>query len=147
MQKKLGTRRSIRAGIVSGAIAGITLLHYVTAMSHVWLHPFLENSYYVPVGGTLCAGIVNRYTFEKLRNFGYAKLLRLFDSGDSARDWLGVHYGMTFWKRLTFPIAHRTDRTSRKEAACVMEGCDCTWCRCQHESTAKPASQRVAATS
>lgn len=49
MPKETRTRRLMRAGIVSGAIAAITLLHYMTAMSHVWLHPLLENAYYVPV--------------------------------------------------------------------------------------------------
>jgi flavin-dependent dehydrogenase len=88
-------------------------------------------------GGTLRAGIVNRYTFEKLGNFGYSKLLGLIDRSGSVRDWLRIHYGLTFWKRLTYPIAQRAVRTSRKEAACAMEGCDCTWCRCQRE-TAKP---------
>jgi flavin-dependent dehydrogenase len=85
------------------------------------------------LGGTLRAGIVNRYAFEKLGNFGYSKLLRLVGDSHSVRDWLRIHYGMTFWKRLTYPIAHRAVRTSRKAAGCPMERCDCTWCRCQHE--------------
>lgn len=49
MKKEMRTRRLVHAGIVSGAIAGITVLHYSTAMSHVWVHPLLENAYYVPV--------------------------------------------------------------------------------------------------
>jgi len=61
-----------------------------------------------------------------------AGFLALLDRGADVRDWLRIHYGMTFWKRLIYPIAHRAVRTGRKEAACPMEGCDCTWCRCQH---------------
>jgi len=83
-------------------------------------------------GETLRAGIVNRYTFEKLGNVGYGKLLAVIDRSHNVRDWLRIHYGMTFWKGLSYPFAHRAVRTNRKAAACVMEGCDCTWCRCQH---------------
>lgn len=84
------------------------------------------------LGGTLRAGFVNRYTFEKLGDAGYGKLLGLIDRSRSARDWLRTHYGFSFWKKVAYPMAHRAVRASRKEAACVMEGCDCTWCRCQH---------------
>ncbi|MHB8525324.1 MAG: two-component system sensor histidine kinase NtrB [Candidatus Acidiferrales bacterium] len=49
MKNEMRTRRLVHFGIVGGAIVGITVLHYSTAMSHVWLHPLLENSYYVPV--------------------------------------------------------------------------------------------------
>ncbi len=94
-------------------------------------------------GGTLRAGIVNRYTFEKLGNHGYSKLLGLLDRSGSVRDWLHIQYGLTFWKRIGYPLAHRAVRTSRKEAACVMEGCDCTWCRCQHQISQQSAPKEA----
>ncbi len=87
-------------------------------------------------GGTLRAGIVNRYTFGRFGNFGYAKFLGMLDRSSSVRNWLRIYYALTFWKRLLYPIAHRAVRTSRKQAACSMKGCDCTWCRCQHQIAA-----------
>lgn len=38
-----------RVGIIIGAIAGVSLLHYQTATSHVWLHQLFQRGYYVPV--------------------------------------------------------------------------------------------------
>ncbi|MHB8525301.1 MAG: NAD(P)/FAD-dependent oxidoreductase [Candidatus Acidiferrales bacterium] len=123
----------MRYAMLSGHLAARALLEgRAEEYDQLWKEQF---------GGTLRAGIVNRYTFEKLGNFGYAKLLRLLDRGGNVRNWLHTHYGMTFWKRLTYPIAHHVVRSNRKEAACVMEGCDCTWCRCQHGSTEQTDSR------
>lgn len=38
-----------RLGIVIGTILVVSLLHYSTATSHVWLHAFFQRAYYVPV--------------------------------------------------------------------------------------------------
>ena len=123
----------MRYAMLSGNLAARALMSGVPERyDRLWNERF---------GGTLRAGIVNRYTFEKLGNFGYTKLLRLVGDSRSIRDWLRVHYGMTFWKRLTYPIAHRAVRTSRKAAGCPTEGCDCTWCRCQHQSPEQHASR------
>lgn len=115
----------MRYAMLSGYIAGRTVLSGTQDKYDRLWKPRL--------GGNLRAGIVNRYTFEKLGDAGYSKLLALVDRSASVRGWLGKQYGLTFWKRLAYPLAHRAVRTSRKEAACVMEGCDCTWCRCQLE--------------
>ncbi len=114
----------MRYAMLSGHLAGRALTESTPdKYDRLWRERF---------GGTLRAGIVNRYSFEKLGNFGYGRLLSLIDHHGSGRDWLRIHYGITFWKRLIYPIAHSAVRSSRKEAGCVMEGCDCTWCRCQH---------------
>lgn len=84
-------------------------------------------------GESLRASIVNRFLFEKLGNCGYHVLLRDVQKYADARDWLRQHYAENWWKALMFPLARRAVRTSRKGAACVMDDCDCTWCRCQHE--------------
>lgn len=84
------------------------------------------------LGGLLRAGIVNRYMFEQLGDATYGRLLNQVDHGADIRDWLRTTYKWNFWKRMMYPLAHRAVRASRNEAACVMEGCDCTWCRCQH---------------
>jgi flavin-dependent dehydrogenase len=85
------------------------------------------------LGGQLRASIVNRYLYEKLGDGGYTTLLHHADEGADPRGWLREYYAETWWKSLMFPVARRAVRTSRKEAACKMEGCDCTWCRCQHD--------------
>lgn len=56
-----------RLALLILAIAGVSLLHYETAVSHVWLHPLLQRAYYVPIvlmalwlgwkGGVLAASI------------------------------------------------------------------------------------------
>ncbi len=39
----------IRTGIIVGTTAAVSLLHYQTATSHVWLHQLFQRGYYVPV--------------------------------------------------------------------------------------------------
>lgn len=39
----------IRTAIIVGAIAGVSLLHYQTATSRLWLHQLFQRGYYVPV--------------------------------------------------------------------------------------------------
>ncbi len=38
-----------RMGILVCAIAAVSLLHYLTPTSHVWLHPLLQRAYYIPI--------------------------------------------------------------------------------------------------
>jgi two-component system, NtrC family, sensor histidine kinase HydH len=40
---------SIRAAILFAIIFAISLLHYQTPTSHVWLHPLLQRAYYIPL--------------------------------------------------------------------------------------------------
>lgn len=40
---------SIRVAILFAIIFGISLLHYQTPTSHLWLHPLLQRAYYVPL--------------------------------------------------------------------------------------------------
>ncbi|HZC24729.1 MAG TPA: ATP-binding protein [Candidatus Binatia bacterium] len=41
--------KRLRLTLLIVAIAGVSLLHYETAISHVWLHPLLQRAYYVPI--------------------------------------------------------------------------------------------------
>ena len=83
------------------------------------------------LGGLLRTGMVNRYLYEKLGDRGYVAFTRQGDRAADARTWLRRHYGASLLKRALLPLANRAAR--RKESAlCVMDGCDCTWCRCQH---------------
>ena len=42
-------KRQWRAWGLVAAIAGVSLLHYVIPITHVWLHPLLQRAYYVPI--------------------------------------------------------------------------------------------------
>jgi flavin-dependent dehydrogenase len=83
-------------------------------------------------GGLLRTGIVNRYLYARLGDNGYVGLTRVLDRTDDVREWLRQHYTATVLKRALFPLASWSVRTHRKTVVCVMDGCDCTWCRCQH---------------
>ena len=114
----------MRYAMLSGILAGQSFVKgELREYDHLWQRRF---------GGLLRASITNRYLFEKLGNAGYATLLGDVKKYSDARDWLNEHYAETWWKSLLFPIARRAVRESRKKAGCPMEGCDCTWCRCQH---------------
>jgi flavin-dependent dehydrogenase len=65
------------------------------------------------LGGTLKAGRVNRFMFEKLGDAGYPWLLRLFERGKNFREWLRLYYGFPFWKRLAYSLACRTTSGGR----------------------------------
>lgn len=121
----------MRYAMVSGALAGRCFLDdRLSEYDRRWQDR---------LGGSLRASIVNRYLFEKLGNLGYGALLADAQKYADARDWLHNHYAEGWWKALLFPVAKRAVRTSRKEAGCPVEGCDCTWCRCQHQSEAATA--------
>ena len=47
MTKTSGKR--LRLALLIVAIAVVSLFHYETAVSHVWLHPLLQRAYYVPI--------------------------------------------------------------------------------------------------
>jgi two-component system sensor histidine kinase HydH len=57
----------LRVAVLLGAIAVISLVHYKTPTTHVWLHPLLQRAYYVPLllmavwfgwrGGILAAAV------------------------------------------------------------------------------------------
>jgi flavin-dependent dehydrogenase len=68
------------------------------------------------LGASLRAGFVNRYTFEKLGNLGYDKLLNLIGRSKDVRGWLRRYYSLTFWKRLIYPTVHFVVGKRRKQA-------------------------------
>ena len=115
----------MRYAMLSGALAGQCILKAsLQEYDHLWTER---------LGAALRASIVNRYLFEKLGDPGYTHLLSDVHKYSDARDWLRGHYAETWWKSLLFPLASRAVRVSRKKAGCVMDGCDCTWCRHQHD--------------
>jgi flavin-dependent dehydrogenase len=115
----------MRYAIVSGHLAAVSMLnHRPEDYDRYWVARF---------GGLLRTGMVNRYLYEKLGDSGYRAFTNRIDGALDARAWLHRHYGASLWKRALLPLARRAARI-RTESLCVMESCDCTWCRCQHGS-------------
>ena len=46
---KIATQPRLRAGVLLAVIVGVSLLHYRTPTTHVWLHPLFQRAYYVPI--------------------------------------------------------------------------------------------------
>ena len=98
------------------------------------------------LGGLLRTGMVNRYLYERLGDRGYAAFTRRGASAGDIRAWLRQRYAPSVIKRALLPLARRSARAHRREAAlCVKEGCDCTWCRCQHRSATGGSLERPSA--
>ena len=64
-------RDYLRITVLVCVIVVISLLHYFTPTSHIWLHPLLERAYYIPIllmalwfgwrGGIAAAVIVSAF--------------------------------------------------------------------------------------
>lgn len=83
-------------------------------------------------GGELRAGAVNRFLIERLGDCGYRMLARRLDRAPDPRAWLGRHYRSSLGTDVLYPFVRRMRPWPRDADHCVMEGCDCTWCRCTH---------------
>jgi len=116
----------IRYAIVSGHLAARALLDGQPASYDRLTRERL--------GGLLRLALVNRYLYERLGDRGYARLMRTVDGATDARVWLRRFYTTGALRRLLLPWARW--RLGRKAALVrddCPEGCDCTWCRCQHQ--------------
>jgi flavin-dependent dehydrogenase len=126
----------MRYAIVSGHLAAVAMLNgRLEDYDFYWK---------ARLGGLLRTGLTNRYLYEKLGDSGYVAFTNQIDRAADARAWLRRHYAPSLFKRALLPIARRTTR-GRTESLCVQEGCDCTWCRCQHGSDAEGLDQHVRA--
>ncbi len=88
------------------------------------------------LGGLLRTGIVNRYLYARLGEQGYVSFARGIGRSPDVRGWLFRHYNPSLLKRIMAPVVRRRVSTRRQAVACAREGCDCTWCRCQHAAGA-----------
>lgn len=125
----------MRYAMVSGHLAAQALVSgRPEAYDSLWAARF---------GGLLHTGAVNRYLYEKLGDRGYLAFLRRVDRAPDARAWLRKRYGASVVKRGLAPFVNRITEARRNTSAlCVMEGCDCTWCRCQHAAGAHGVTER-----
>jgi flavin-dependent dehydrogenase len=125
----------MRYAVVSGHLAAQAFIEgQPEAYDSLWASRF---------GGLLQTGAVNRYLYEKLGDRGYQAFLRRVDRAPDARAWLRKYYGGSMFKRALVPFAIRSAEARRRTSAlCGMEGCDCTWCRCQHAAGAHAVTDR-----
>lgn len=86
-------------------------------------------------GGLLRASVVNRYLYAMLGDGGYRWFARGLARTIDPRARLRRLYAPSFWKALIYPVAQRAVMR-RMRVTCVMEGCTCTWCRCQRAAVA-----------
>jgi flavin-dependent dehydrogenase len=92
------------------------------------------------LGGLLRAAVVNRHFYEKIGNRGYASLMSRIEGASDVRNWLRRYYEGGWGKSLLYPLARRgLKRKSDLVAGCI-EGCDCTWCRCEHAGATRYSS-------
>lgn len=87
-------------------------------------------------GGNLRAGAVNRFLIERLGERGYRMIVRRLDRAPDPRAWLGRRYRSSIGTDVLYSLARRMRRWPHDPDVCVMEGCDCTWCRCNHSPPA-----------
>ncbi len=45
----ISTKSWQRAVILTAAISAVAFLHYVTPITHIWIHPLLQRAYYIPI--------------------------------------------------------------------------------------------------
>jgi flavin-dependent dehydrogenase len=96
------------------------------------------------LGGILRTGFVNRWLYARLGERGYVQFTRRIDQARDPRAWLGWHYRPSWLKRALLPFAKLAIATNRRENQRVADGCDCTLCRCQHETSTGTVALEVA---
>jgi flavin-dependent dehydrogenase len=112
----------MRYAVLSGHLAGRALLNGgPEAYDGLWQDR---------LGGLLKVAAVNRYFYEKLGNNGYMRLMRSIAGSRDVRDWLRRYYTNGSIKSLLYPIARRRFASKRDLVVDCIDGCDCTWCRC-----------------
>jgi len=76
--------------------------------------------------------LVDRDLYGKIGDRGYARLLHTLQVTADPRDWLRRYYGSGRLRLIAYPLVHRLLRNKAELVAGCKDGCDCTWCRCQH---------------
>jgi len=83
-------------------------------------------------GGLLRSGFVNRMFYNRLGNWGYRRMVAQIGRRADAGLWLNSYYRPRPWKTVLSALTRRWMRLRGPQDP-GREGCDCTWCRCQHE--------------
>lgn len=89
------------------------------------------------IGGLIGTSIVNRFLYEKLGDGGYLRFMKGLKPGEDFRRRLYHYYRPSFWKKILLPFVRNKVGSKSRKNLCLMEGCDCTWCRCQHALKSK----------
>ncbi|NIN36519.1 MAG: NAD(P)-binding protein [Gammaproteobacteria bacterium] len=114
----------LRYAILSGHLAAESLLDNSPESYEVaWRKHFL---------GLMKSSVVNRYLYGMSGNSGYARFIIGIANSKDALVWIRRRYKYKFWKSIIYPFASRRFG-KRLRGMCIEPGCNCTWCRCQHE--------------
>ncbi|MBK7583263.1 MAG: hypothetical protein IPI67_24100 [Myxococcales bacterium] len=125
----------MRYAMLSGHLAGRALVDADPAA--------YDPAWEARLGGLLRTSVVNRYIVNHVGKLGYLVALALAARSSDLRSWLHRLYAPSWWKLSLFPLARRWARLKPPVAACVVEGCACTWCRCQHDAESDSVRSRA----
>ncbi len=113
-------------------------LRYALATGHMAARAFLagspqsfEEMWRRRFAGQMQAAAVNRFLFGVAGGRALSWVLGRVAARGDPRGWLGRLYAPRLWKRALYPLARKRVSSRRRHRECLMDGCDCTWCRCQ----------------
>lgn len=98
----------MRYALVSGHMAARAVLARAPAQ--------YERSFRDRFTGFLRTSVVNRFFYERLGDFGYARILSKIARAADAREWLRRFYAPRLWKTLWFPVARIAVEAGRRRA-------------------------------
>lgn len=90
-------------------------------------------------GDLLKLAVVNRYSYEKMGDSGYARLLKTLCSAPDPREWLRRYYGLGRLRKLIAPLLRQRLACKPELVAGCNKDCDCTWCQCGHSLQGRTA--------
>lgn len=119
----------MRYAIQSGYLAARAILQgEEKAYDRLWKDRF---------GGLIATSLANRFLYQRLGDGGYARFMDRLKGTQDFRGRLYHFYAPSLWKKFLLPFVRNKVGSKSRKDLCLKEGCDCTWCRCQHALKSK----------